>query len=251
MFSRVNWQAQFSQTAMFGKFARSQMRVLYRKLYRKFYVATLEERERAVLSWWLAIPRELNPRILRSIERFPDFVIYSDAASTGHRMAALLFKGGRRGAPHILRAAASAAPKYWADAFSNTNLIYGLELLALLAFIYMLRFALKGCSINCYLDNNNSLSALIKGDSNTHVIAAMVATFWRVLQKFNIDIFLGRVSSKLNIADHPTRSKSELPYGFDSLTEFNELFRMLTIIKRAHQNLFLPNDLVKNLSLRS
>ena len=89
----------FSQTAMFGKFARSQMRVLYRKLYRKYYAATLEEREFAAPKWRLAILHELNPRILRSITKFPDIVIYSDSATTGYRLAALLFNGGQSGPP--------------------------------------------------------------------------------------------------------------------------------------------------------
>ena len=204
--------------------------------------------EFAVLKWWLSILRDLNPRILRSIARFPDFVINSDASTTGNRLASLHFKGGQSGHPFILRSAAATSPEFCVEAFHRTNRIYGLEILALLAFIYMLRFVLKGSCVNCYLYNNNALASLIKGDSNTTIIAAMVAAFWRALQKFNIDIFLGRVSSKLNIADHPTRRKEDLPYGCGILTEFNELFRTLAMVGRARKNIFLPNDFVKGFS---
>ena len=109
---------------------------------------------------------------------------------------------------------------------------------------YMLRFGLQGSSINCYLDNNNALAPLIKGDINTTIIAAMVATFWRLLRKFSIDIVLGRARSKLSIADRPTRSKADLPYECGSLAEPRELFRIPTAVKRDHGNAFLPSDFV-------
>ena len=188
MIGRGNRKAQFLSDTLFGKCARPQMRALYRKLYREYYAGSLEEREFAALIWRLSILRETNPRILRSVRRFPDFVICSDAATTGNRLADLLVKGGQSGHPFILRAEAASAPEFWADAFHRTNRIYGLDLLALLAFIYMIRFVLNGSSINCYLDNNNALASLIKGDIDTTIIAAMVATFLRFLQKFNIDI---------------------------------------------------------------
>ena len=236
---------------MFGKFARSQMRSIYKKLYRKYYVASLSEREDSVLKWRLRILRDPNRRITRAIARFPDFAIYSGAATTGNRISPLLFMGGKSGRPFALRAADSAASGNWTDAFHRTILIYGLELLALLAFIFMLRFYLKGFSINCYLGNNNALCALIKGDSNTAIIADVVATFWRLLQKFGIDIWLGRVSSKMNIADHPASSMEGPPYSAQTLSEYNERFRMLMVVKRARSNCFKKDDFVERYESRN
>ena len=92
-------QTEILHTAMFGKFARPQMRVLYRKLYRKFYAPSIESREVAILKWWIANLKELNPRVLRAVSKFQDFVIYPDAASAHFRLAALLFRGGQRGTP--------------------------------------------------------------------------------------------------------------------------------------------------------
>ena len=111
----------------------------------------------------------------------------------------------------------------------------------------MLIFSLKGSSINCYLDNN-ALESLIKGDSNTTIIAAIVATSWRLLQKFIFDIFVGRVSPKLNIADRPTRTKAEMPYECGILTEFRELFRILTVVRTDRRNISLSGDSVKSYS---
>ena len=90
----------FSQTAMFGKFARPQMRALYRKLYRKSYAPSLESREVAALKWRMAILKELNPRVLRAVSKFPDFVIYSDAAPTHCRSRTPFQRGASGGPPH-------------------------------------------------------------------------------------------------------------------------------------------------------
>ena len=228
----------FSQAALFGKFARSQMRVLYRKLYRKIYCSQISLRERAVLTWRCAIFHELHPRVTREVRRFPDFVLYSDAASTHSRIAAILFKGGQSGAPLIELLNKGSTPKFWTRLFHRTNLIYGLELLALLGFVFANRRRLRNSSINAYLDNNNALCALIRGDSNTAVIADMVAVFWMVLQKYGIDIWLGRVSSKLNIADHPTRTESSLPYEVLLSAPYTELFKLAQIVLRAKDHIF-------------
>ena len=55
----------FPQAAMFGKFPRSQMRVLYKKLYRKYYVASLSDRGYSVFRRRFRILKELDPRITR------------------------------------------------------------------------------------------------------------------------------------------------------------------------------------------
>ena len=232
----------FSQSAMFGKFARSQMRVLYKKQHRKIYCAILSEQEKAVLNWWCAVLTELKPRVARQIVHTPDFVIYSDAASTHVRIAAILFKGGSTGPPIIELLVKGRTPLFWIRMFHSTNLIYGLELLALLAFIYMNRFVLRNKSVNIYIDNNNALCALIRGDSNTAVIADMSACFWRLCQSFGIDVWLGRVGSKLNIADHPTREESSLPFKVVKTSDYKNLFKLSQIVQRAHIFKFLKSD---------
>ena len=154
------------------------------------------------------------------------------------QIAAILFRGGQSGAPKIELLTKGKTPKYRIRLFHRTNLIYGLELLALLAFIFMNRNRLRNSSINAYLDNNNALCALIRGDSNTAIIADMVAVFWKVLQKYGIDIWLGRVGSKLNIADHPTRTESSLPFEVKTSAPYNELFKLAQIVIKAGSMIF-------------
>lgn len=195
-----------------------------------------------MLVWWVSILTELRPKVTRSVSRFPDFVIYSDAATSSNRIAALLFTGGQKGDPIVLLEACSGVPKAWNEAFHKTNLIYGLELLALLGFIYMNRALLANCTVNIYIDNNNALASVIRGDSNTTIIADMVAVFWRALVALGIDVWLGRVGSKLNIADIPTRDKPRLPFKVLQRSQYKELFTLLDIVRRARDNVFREGD---------
>ena len=52
----------FSQTMMFGKFARSMMRPLYRKLYANHYSASLTNSDRRVLVWRQGTILTLEPK---------------------------------------------------------------------------------------------------------------------------------------------------------------------------------------------
>ena len=81
---------------------------------------------------------------------------------------------------------------------------------------------LRGCSCWCYLGNNNFLAALVRGDSNTEVIAVLVDRFWKLVQRYDIRVWFSRVRSKLNPAYLPTRKKN-LPFSAKRRTSFKSL----------------------------
>ena len=62
----------------------------------------------------------------------------------------------------------------------ETNLIFGLESIAVLAIIEELGDELTGKSIVFYVDNNSTISAMIKGESKSVVVDNIVKTFWKV-----------------------------------------------------------------------
>ena len=51
----------FSQTSVFGKFARTQLRPLYQKFYRRVFNARLTPLEAVNLSWWLGVIADFTP----------------------------------------------------------------------------------------------------------------------------------------------------------------------------------------------
>ena len=101
-------------------------------------------------------------------------------------------------------------------------------MLAPLSFLRMHRHKLRNKTVNLYIDNNNVLTSLVRGDSSSDFIASMVACFWRIAESFSIDVWLGRVHSKRNPADLPTRN-SHLPFKTLERVEFSQLYTLLTL----------------------
>ena len=79
----------FSQTSVFGKFARSQLRPLYLKLNRRAYNARLPAYERSVFTWWHDVLADSSPRLVTPRPARPHWLIYTDAATTPPRLCAL------------------------------------------------------------------------------------------------------------------------------------------------------------------
>ena len=121
-------------------------------------------------------------------------------------ICALLFHGGRS-SPDLHSCYSSKVDIAWRYLFRHTNLIYGLELLALVLFFEESAPLLQGSCCWVYIDNNNCLAALIRGDSNTDIISILVARFWRTVRRNDICVWFPRVESTLNPPDLPTRAK--------------------------------------------
>ena len=119
----------------------------------------------------------------------------------------MLFHGGRS-TPALHSCYSPGVDVTWQYLVRHTNLIYGLELLAIVLFFEdSAPLLLQGSRCWVYVDNNNCLAALIRGDSNTDIIAVLVARFWRTTQRRDICVWFPRAKSTLNPADIPTRAK--------------------------------------------
>ena len=116
--------------------------------------------------------------------------------------------------PHVLHTACSArGPAVWPYIFRMTALIYGMELLAMAPLFYDRAASPRGACFWIYLVRNNCMAALVRGDSNTGVIAVLVARLWPMVQIFGICARFSRLHSDLNPADLPTRGR-KLPPSF-------------------------------------
>ena len=172
----------FSQTLLFGKFARTQLLPLYQELNRRVYKARLTDAETAVFSWrgGLFAPSPLGSAA--PCAQKCAWLVYTDAGASHLYLCALRFKG-TADEPRLVSQLASAAPAVWAYHFRSTCLIFSLELLYLVAFLEDEAPGLAGCSIWFYMGRNNSLSAMTRGNSNTAVIAVLVARAWELIHR--------------------------------------------------------------------
>ena len=122
----------FSQTSVFGRMGRAMMQPLYRKLYAPYYDATISDSDRIVLEWWAELLLRIRPRSPITRKDYPDWIVYSDAVAITRIVECVVFRrcqylrSGR-----IFTARHVRANRLWMDISSDTNLIYGLELVAL------------------------------------------------------------------------------------------------------------------------
>ena len=81
-------------------------------------------------------------------------------------------------------------------------------------------------TVSLYLDNNTAGNALVMGGCVNPFIASEVRVFWILVGKAPIDIWIGRVGTKLNPLDLPTRYVN-LPFPVMNRAQFTQLFPLL------------------------
>ena len=91
-----------------------------------------------------------------------DLIIYTDAATTTQIIAAVLVGPRSFRTTRTTSAVISArVGPHWMTLFASTCEIYGLEMMAILAILFDPLSDLTGINITFFVDNNNSLEALV------------------------------------------------------------------------------------------
>ena len=136
----------------------------------------------------------------------PDFVIYTDAATSTSILAAVIYDQ----CVFLIEGVAEwvlseVSEPDWATFSDHTTYIYGLEMLAILQTALATGELLMGGNVVFYIDNSNSMGALIRGSPDTLVIRKMAQLFRKRAQDLEISVWLEKIPSWINIADLPTR----------------------------------------------
>ena len=218
----------FTQTSIFGRFGRTMLKPLYTKLHSTPYSSVLSDEESSVLRWWASSIRASQPRKVVIKNKYPDVVIYTDAATSTLVIAAIVIEPDVFKTESMFSATfTETADPDWVTIFQGTTLIYGLELLAVIATIFVLRDFLRGKNVTFYVDNSNTKDALVKGFSPTPVINTLIQIFWAFAQCSGALFWFEQIPSGRNIADLPTR---EVSLPLDS--KIQPSFAILGVIKR-------------------
>ena len=201
----------FAQCSIYSKFARTMLQPLYAKLYAKPYYLSIHGRTLDVIRWWWVALDKLPPRSIKPRNEKPDFILYTDASYENGSgvLAAVLFdnskhiEGTSRVADKVLRADASST---LLDLFTDTSIIFGLELSAVTLSIFKFREIFKGKSILIFVDNNAVLGAIVKGQTPVSIAHCFLSAMWLIASESSFSIWFERVASIDNIADVPTRN---------------------------------------------
>lgn len=92
------------------------------------------------------------------------------------------------------------ANRLWMEIFANTNLLFGLELVALVLTIADPDLPISDSCITCDVDNANALCALARSGSKRPVIAAIPRIFWALRAIRDIAPWLEWVGLDFNVA---------------------------------------------------
>ena len=212
----------------------TQMRPLYQKLNRMVRNARLSAFECSVFRWWAGAIAEFTPRLAVPRTLRPHWILYTDDATNHPEICALLFSG--RHFPLTSPVMLSYGSRRMDTPFSlgEFNFWPGTSRPR---FIFRRLGPLSyGKSIWIYLDSNNSLSALVRGDSNTDVIAVLVARFWKLAQTYGTCAWFPRVRATINPADLPSMGRI-LPYNSRRALGFRN---SMALFRRCRSELHRP-----------
>ena len=179
---------------------------LYAKLRSTPYHTTLSGRETMTLAWWTAALPNMEPMAATPKTDRADRVVYTDAAGKSRIIAAVIIDPtGFKHTKYLRSVAHVRTGQRWLRTFANTSYIYGLEMLAILATLMEREDDLRNHSVTFYIDSNNALLAILKNCAKSAAIHPMAGLIWHRIQELDITPRFGRVPSKRNIDDLPTR----------------------------------------------
>ena len=175
----------------------------------------------------------LKPRIAGPQAEVADATVVTDSAKSTMIVAAVTLDRPLFIQHHtVAEARSETLGPHRANLFAETNLIYGMETLALLVFLCGGDPDLKVKAATFHIDNENAINAVIKCNSKSDVITAMDHLIWHRIRQLGLTQWFEWVPSNRNIADLPTRGV-RLPFHVEESKQFKNLRGLYRVIGQS------------------
>ena len=198
----------FAQSLLFGRFGRAMLKPITERQYSVVRRrAPLRTNLRVALTWWVSALKNPKPRTV-PLRPVRPCVVYTDACGEGHLGAVLCSPLGVTAHGH--------AP-LWMHEQAGAG-IYEWELLAALLGLCLVIQYTRHTPVLLFVDNKAAQSALISGSGASDLANQICAAFWALAASAGINVWVEWVSSKLNIADSPSRA-CNVPRNDNEVTE--------------------------------
>ena len=182
------------------------MAPIYAKLRADPCHPVLSDRDTAALGWWAAALPKMEPLVATQKGDLAERIVYTDAAGKSQIFAAVILGASAfRNTKYIRPIAHIRTGERWKSAFDSTSYIYGIEMLAVLTTLVEKGAGLENRLVTFYI-NNNAMLEILQNSATPASIQAMKGLIWHRIRELNITSRFGRVPSKRNIAELPTRS---------------------------------------------
>jgi len=218
---KLRGKLMFGASQLWGKIGRAFLRALSERQYTKFNQAVLNPAIVLALQQWKWLINEGPPRpILESKPKVADYVLFTDGSYPDGKagspdkpwIGGVLFKKG-----HVpLQSGCEVDQKLIDKWIPRKSQIAMVELFATV--VALTTFAKQLCGSWSFLmvDSEPVQGALVKGYSSREDLCELVSVFWKLALDCRVNLYIDRVPTDANPADHPSRNRMDVgrPLGW-------------------------------------
>ena len=212
---KLRGKLMFGASQLWGKIGRAFLRALSERQYTKFNQTVLNPAIVLALQQWKWLINEGPPRpILESKPKVADYVLFTDGSYPDGKagspdkpwIGGVLFKKG-----HVpLQFGCEVDQKLIDKWIPRKSQIAMVELFATV--VALTTFAKQLCGSWSFLmvDSEPVQGALVKGYSSREDLCELVSVFWKLALDCRVNLYIDRVPTDANPADHPSRNRMEV-----------------------------------------
>eukprot|EP00438_Fugacium_kawagutii_P013451 Skav225992 [mRNA] locus=scaffold4003:161449:163482:+ [translate_table: standard] len=215
---KLKGKLMFGASQLWGKVGRAFLRPISERQYSRSPhngSFSLDQALRVALVHWKGLINEGPPRTIDlKVSKRSDVVIFTDGFTSDprdrvkkpDRVGAVLFDPRLKAPVQFSEVIPPAAQKRWL--IRNTQIV-PIEMMAPILAIETFRDRLRNTDLILLIDSESVEAALVKGYSSREDLCDLISVFWDLVIKYQIRVFIDRVSTDANPADWPSRGDLE------------------------------------------
>ena len=207
---KLRGKLMFGASQLWGKVGRAFLRALSERQYSNFSSVKVNSAISRSLVEWKFLLESGPPRPIEAV----DAVVFTDGS----------FPDGKEGAPlkpwigGVIFIRGSRPVQFGCEVkkdlidkwIPRKSQIAMVELFATIAALETFKSQLEGSSTLLFVDSEPVQGALVKGYSAREDMCELVSVFWRCALVLKINLYIDRISTDANPADHPSRNRMEV-----------------------------------------
>ena len=212
---KLRGKLMFGASQLWGKVGRAFLRSLSERQYSNYSATKINPAITRSLHEWKFLLERGPPRPIDPVaKRLVDAVVFTDGSYPDGKVGAperpwiggVLFVRGRR----PLQFGCEVQQNLIDEWIPRKSQIAMVELFATIVALETFRSDLKGSSSLLFVDSESVQGALVKGYSAREDMCELVSVFWRIALDLMANLYIDRISTDANPADHPSRDRMEV-----------------------------------------
>ena len=214
---KLKGKLQFAEGQLQGRVGRSLLRGLSDRQYSRSFITVLTPALRSCLRGWLMLlhgfgkPRRIELVGVATAEAVAYTDGWSPEGTAGEescpRTGFVLYDKRVRHPVYGTKSVPWGEVAKW---IVRKNQIMMVELLAVVQMVAAVGEKLRRRKLIIFVDSESAEGALVKGGSSKDDVSSLVRVFWRLIQEFEIVVYIDRVPTDSNISDGVSRNSFDL-----------------------------------------